>query len=152
MAFRLTPGLGVALLLLSCGGGSGFADREILATLAEGNYRCTSAHGHLATEEARLLAVTARLDRAAGTLVLTLADGSRRTLQFSPRPRDRWKIDCQTMNSHIREETADISPQPLLMESLSFPTPVAYAKCAATRMILSNGADDLSQYLVLDLQ
>lgn len=142
----------VPLLVLGGCSGSGFSDREVLASLTAGTYKVVSGRGYSPAEEARILAITARLDRDSNQLVITLSDGTQRGLQFTPRPQAQWKTDCYTMNSHIREECADLSPRPLLLESLAFATPVVYAKCAANRMILADGVNDDSRFLVLDLQ
>lgn len=150
---RMLPILAVIpVLLLGACSGSGGGDREVLVSLVAGTYKVVSGRGYPASEEARILAITARLDRSRNQLVLTLADGSQRSLLFTPRPLAQWKTDCYTMNSHVREECADLSPRPLEIESLAFATPVAYAKCAPTRMILAEGVNDDSRWLALDLQ
>ena len=120
--------------------------------LAEGTYRVVFGHGYQAADEARLLAVTARLDRATNQVVFTLADGSQQMLAFSPRPRSQWQPDCRTMSSRALDEVADLSPAPLRLESLSFLTPLVYAKCTPSRMILANDLDDMSTFLALDLE
>ncbi len=140
------------LLALACGGPSGSADREVLATLATGTYKATAGRGYAPAEQARVLAVTARLDRSARKLVFTFADGSQRSMDFTPRPQAQWKTDCYTMASHVREETADLGPGALQIESMQFRTPVVYAKCGPNRMILGNGLDDEGFFLSLDLQ
>ncbi len=125
---------------------------EYPVALAEGTYRVSFGRGYQAADEARLLAVTARLDRATSQVVFTLADGSRQVLAFSPRPRSQWQPDCFTMSSHNLDEVADLSPAPLRLESLSFLTPLVYAKCTKTRMILANDVNDTSTFLALDLE
>ena len=120
--------------------------------LAEGTYRVVFGQGYQAADEARLLAVTARLDRATNQIVFTLADGSQQMLAFSPRPRSQWQPDCFTTSSHSLDEVADLSPAPLRLESLSFLTPLVYAKCTPSRMILANDIDGMSKFLALDLE
>lgn len=103
------------------------------ARLSEGTYRVVYGDGYEAADEARLLAVRARLDRATGQLVFTMAEGSQQTLAFSPRPREQWEPDCFTMASHFENEVADLSPRPLQVESLTFATPIVFAKCSRLR-------------------
>lgn len=125
---------------------------EYPVALAEGTYRVTFGQGYQAADEARLLAVLARLDRATNQIVFTLAGGSQQVLAFSPRPRSQWHGDCRTMSSFARDEVADLSPAPLRLESLSFLTPLVYAKCTPSRMILANDIDGMSTFLALDLE
>jgi hypothetical protein len=47
---------------------------------------------------------------------------------------------------------ADLSPAPLRLESLSFLTPLVYAKCTPSRMILANDIYEMSTLLALDLE
>jgi hypothetical protein len=126
--------------------------KEYPVALAEGTYRVAFGRGYPAADEALLLAVTARLDRATNQVVFTLADGSRQVLAFSPRPRSEWQPDCFTMASHSLDEVSDLSPAPLRLESLTFPTPLVYAKCTKTRMILANAVNDTATFLALDLE
>jgi hypothetical protein len=145
--------LGVALSLWTLGA-TGCADARKdpqAVALAAGPYRVASGGGYQASDEPLFLATTARLDRAASRLVLTLADGSERSLGFAPRPEERWLADCYTMASHTLSEVADITPAPLDLYSLHLATPVAYAKCSPNRMILANAPGDESTFLVLDL-
>ena len=147
---RLLP-----VLLLACLTGCGEERRglnEYPVALAEGTYRVVFGQGYEAADEARLLAVTARLDRATNQVVFTLANGSQRVLAFAPRPRSQWQPDCFTMSSHALDEVADLSPAPLRMESLTFLTPLVYAKCTPSRMILANDIDDMYIFLALDLE
>ena len=96
--------------------------------------------------------MTARLERATNQIAFTLANGAQQMLAFSPRPRSQWQPDCRTMSSRALDEVADLSPAPLQLESLSFVTPIVYAKCTSSRMILANDIDDLSTFLALDLE
>ena len=147
---RLLPVLLLACLI-GCGEESGSLN-EYPVALAEGTYRVVFGQGYEAADEARLLAVTARLDRATNQVVFTLANGSQQVLAFAPRPRSQWQPDCFTMSSHALDEVADLSPAPLRMESLTFLTPLVYAKCTPSRMILANDIDDMSIFLALDLE
>jgi hypothetical protein len=143
------------VLLLAWLTGCGEESRSLVeypVALAEGTYRVAFGQGYPAADEARLLAVTARLDRATNQVVFTLADGSQQVLALSPRPRSQWQPDCFTMSSHALDEVADLSPAPLRMESLTFLTPLVYAKCTPSRMILANDIDDMSIFLALDLE
>jgi hypothetical protein len=143
------------VLLLACLTGCGEERgslNEYPVALAEGTYRVAFGRGYQAADEDRLLAVTARLDRATNQVVFTLANGSQQTLAFSPRPRSQWQPDCRTMSSRALDEVADLSPAPLQLESLTFVTPIAYAKCTPSRMILANDIDELSPFLALDLE
>lgn len=120
----------------------------------EGTYR-VSFGAYPPAERARFEAVTARLDRAAGQVVFTMADGSQQVLAFTPRPRGEWRADCYTMASHHLVEVADLSPAPLQIESLTFETPLVFAMCSRTRMILANALPDPdlgSVHLGLDLE
>jgi len=147
---RMAAALGTALALAACDADE---DRVYTASLADGTYRVVGGNGFAPADEARLLAVTARLDRANERLVFTMADGSQQTSLFSPRPRDRWQPDCFTTSSHYSNEVADLSPAPLQIESLTFATPVVFAKCGPRRMILADAPDDESSvWLALDLQ
>ena len=56
------------------------------------------------------------------------------------------------MSSRALDEVADLSPALLRLESLSFLTPLVYAKCTPTRMILANDVDEMATFLVLDLE
>jgi hypothetical protein len=145
----------VPVLLLSwltgCGEESGSLN-EYPVVLAEGTYRVAFGQGYPAADEARLLTVTARLDRATNQVVFTLADGSQQVLAFSPRPRSQWQPDCRTMSSRALDEVADLSPAPLRLESLSFLTPLVHAKCTPSRMILANDVDETSTFLAFDLE
>ncbi len=125
---------------------------EYPVALAEGTYRVAFGQGYQAADEDRLLAVTARLDRATNHIVFTLANGSQQMLAFSPRPRSQWQPDCRTMSSRALDEVADLSPAPLQLESLTFVTPIVYAKCTPSRMILANDLDGTSTFLALDLE
>lgn len=137
-----------ACLLLACGASD---DRVDPAVLADGSYHVAFGAGYAAQDEARVLAITARLDRTAGTLVLTLADASQKALAFAPRSVERWQADCFTMSSHSLDEVADLAPAPLQLESLTFATPVAYAKCSPRRMILANAPGEEATFLAFDL-
>ena len=125
-----SPAVIGGLFLIAFLTGCGQADRIYPAALADGTYRVVYGKGYLPADEALVLAVTARLDRATNRLVLTMANGARQTLTVSFRPRDQWQPDCYTMASHSLNEVADLSPAPLQLESLTFATPVVYAKCA----------------------
>ena len=126
--------------------------KEYPVALADGTYRVAFGQGYEAADETRLLAITARLDRATNQLVFTLADGSKQVLAFSARPRSQWQPDCRTMSTYALDEVADLSPAPLRLESLSFLTPLVYAKCTPSRMILANDTNGISTFLALDLE
>ncbi len=152
--FRGSPRAGLvalvaALALAACHGG----DRVDPVMLSDGAYRVVSGSGFPPADEARLLAVTAQLDRSGGRLVLTLADGSQLQLDFTPRPRDAWRQDCYAMSSHASNEVADLSPAPLQVESLTFANPVVFPKCQPGRMILADGTGaEAPPLLVFDHQ
>ncbi len=122
------------------------------AVLSDGTYRVAYGQGYAAADEPHLLAVTARLDRGAKQLVLTMADGSQQRLTFSPRPTEQWQPDCATLDGHVLDEVADLAPAPLRLESMTFETPLVYAKCGPRRMILARALGDESFGLVFDLQ
>ena len=137
--------------LSGCGEERGIVN-EYPVVLVDGTYRVAFGQGYQATDETRLLAVTARLDRAMNQIVFTLANGSQQVLAFSPRPRIQWQPDCVTMSSRALDEVADLSPAPLQLESLTLVTPIVHAKCTSSRMILANDIDDTSTFLALDLE
>ncbi len=140
-----------AVALAACDLGT--PERVYPASLESGTYHAVFGEGYAPEDEARVLAITAQLDRTAGTLVFTRFDGSQAVLQFSPRPREEWQPDCYTMASHALDEVADLSPAPLQLESLTFATPLVFAKCSPTRMILSDTPDETaSGWLAFDLQ
>jgi hypothetical protein len=120
--------------------------------IPEGTYRVAFGQGYSPEDEARLLALTARVDRIGGQVVFTMADGSQQALAFSPRPRSQWQPACFTMSSHSLNEVADLAPAPLRLESLAFLTPVVFAYCSPTRMILANDAMSPSVFLAFDLR
>ncbi|HEX9051139.1 MAG TPA: hypothetical protein VF841_11465 [Anaeromyxobacter sp.] len=123
-------------------------------SLSSGTYRAVYGAGYAPGDEARVLAITATLDRAALRLVFTLADASRVELALAPRAPERWQPDCYTMTSHVLEEVADLSPAPLQLESMTFATPLVFAKCGPGRMILADTTDEASAttWLAFDLQ
>jgi hypothetical protein len=146
---RFSATLVLGILLLSLGSGCG--KEEIPEySLADGAYRVSFGQGYAASDEARLLAMTARLDRASSRLVFTLADGTEQVLTFSPRPRSKWMPDCYTMSSHVLDEVADLAPAPLQLESLIFATPIVFAKCGPSRMILASDGGQETTFLALD--
>lgn len=125
---------------------------EYPAVLAEGTYRVVFGRGYEQADEARFLAVTAQLDRAAGEITFMLSDGSHQTLSFTPRPESEWPVDCVTMKDQARDEIADLAPAPLVIETLTFTTPVVYAKCCSNWMVVANGFGEQETFLRLDLQ
>jgi hypothetical protein len=139
----------VLALVASCGDKG---DTVQPVALSDGRYRVAFARGYAPADEARVLAITARLDRTAGQLVLTLADGSDRTLALSPRPQSEWQPDCATMGGHVVEEVAELAPAPLELEALSFATPVVFPKCGTARMILADAPRDEATFVAFDLQ
>jgi hypothetical protein len=147
-ARALLLGLVLAAFLGACGRGN-VAQPVVLS---EGTYRVVFGQGYPPADEARLLAITAHLDRASGLLVFSLANGSQQSLTFVPRPQSGWFSDCYTMVSHALNEVADLAPAPLQLESMSFVTPVVYPRCTAQRMILSNAPGNETTFLALDLQ
>jgi hypothetical protein len=123
------------------------------AALADGTYHVAFGSGYAPADEPAVLAVTAQLRRAEGRLVFTMRDGSQRTMVFSPRPLERWQPDCFTMGNHVLDEVADLSPAPLHVESLTFATPLVFAKCGPRRMILADAPDGAGPaWLAFDLQ
>ena len=54
------------------------------------------------------------------------------------------------MGDFVKDETADVSPAPLRLESMTFATPLVYAKCGPTRMILSDSLDEQGAFLIFD--
>lgn len=153
-----TSALAGVLALAACAGDNGGPrpSQVTWAALGDGTYHVSGGQGFDPAAASSLLAVTAQLDRAAGRLVLTLADGSHRTLGFSPRDRSAWQADCVTgaggPPSSVMCEIADLSPAPLQLETLRFATPLVYAKCSPTRMILADRPDEVSAgaFLILD--
>ena len=115
------------------------------ASLADGTYRVSDPGQPPAVQ-----AITARLDRAAGQLTFTLADRSVVVTAFAPRPSTQWHGDCTTMASHWQDEVADLTPAPLSLEALTFPTPLVFAKCSPDRMILASDLTEQGTILVLD--
>jgi len=81
--------------------------------------------------------IIAEVDRKSETVVFTLADGSKKTLNIAPRPKEKWQGDCATMNSSVLCEVADLSPGSLELASLTFKAPLLYAKCSRERLIVS---------------
>jgi hypothetical protein len=132
--------------------GCGQRNVEFPVSLADGTYRVTGAIGSPASDQARLLAVTATLDRASGRMVFTLADGSTQALDVTFLPRSGWAPDCPTMASHTLNEVATLAPAPLRLESLSFATPTIHPKCWSGRLLLSSGTTEAPPVLIFDLQ
>jgi hypothetical protein len=128
------------------------ADQITLVTISNGTYRAAFGQGYLPTDESKVLAVSATLDRATGRLVFTMANGSQQIRTLSFRPKSQWNADCYTMSSHTLNEVADLSPAPLRIESMSFATPVVYPKCSAQRLILSAAPGDQTSFIAFDLQ
>ncbi len=142
----------VALLVIAGCSGSEKA-QEHPVSLPDGSFRVAFVMGAPAADEARLLAMTARLDRTAGRLLLDLSDGSQRSLTVTFRPRSAWWTDCYTMSSHTLDEVADLAPAPLELEGLVFATPLIFAKCSPERMILADeGPGDGDAGVAFDLQ
>lgn len=137
----------LALLVLSACSG---AEEVTEASIMEGRYAVAFGAGYDAQDEAKILAITAQIDRSAGDVTFTLADGTTRKLRFEPRSKDQWVEDCATMNGHALDEIADLTPAPLVLESMSFATPVLYAKCGPSRIILANGHGE-DDFLAFDL-
>jgi hypothetical protein len=82
-------------------------------------------------------ALTADVDRQRETVVLTLADGSQKTLYIGSRPKEMWPGDCATFDGYVLSEVADLSPAPLVLPSVTFTAPLLYAKCGRDRLVLS---------------
>jgi hypothetical protein len=139
-----------ALLLSACS-----SDPEMTVTkaqLSDGKYAAVFGDGFAKADEQDILATTAELNRSAAQVVFTLADGTAKTFTWAPRPEAQWPGDCSTMASYIQDEVADLSPAPVELFSLKLDTPVVYAKCSATRMILCNNPLQESPALVFDIE
>ena len=124
------------------------------AQLAAGMYKVSFGFNYATADEQKILAITADLDRTGQQLVFTMQDGTKRTLVFTSRDESQWNPDCYTMNSHILCEVADLAPAPLQLESMTFDTPLVYAKCSPSRMVLSSslhGEDPSLPSLVFDI-
>jgi hypothetical protein len=150
-----TRGIAAAFALAAIAACTDATHEEVQAvSLSSGTYRAAYGAGYAPADEARVLAITATLDRAALRLVFTLADASRVEVAFAPRPPGQWKPDCYTMTSHVLDEVAELSPAPLQLESLTFATPLVFAKCRPERMILADTTDEASAttWLAFDLQ
>jgi hypothetical protein len=147
----LLPGLLLASVI-GCEGDRQEVSSEHPVAIREGTYRVAFGQGYSPADEARLLALTARVDRIGGQVMFTMADGSQQVLTFSPRPRSERQPACFTMSSHSLNEVADLSPAPLRLESLTFLTPVAFAYCAPTRMIVADDEGNPSVFLAFDLR
>lgn len=130
------------------------APNVMKAQLASGTYKVTSAANFPTQDEQQLYAITANLDRASNKLVLTLQDGSTRNLSFVPRGESQWQQDCAVMGGYALDEVADLNPVPLQLDSVNFSTPLVYAKCSSTRMILTTQlgakADSSTPALIFD--
>jgi hypothetical protein len=128
-------------------------DTEATAELADGTYKASYGHNYLPEDEQKILAITATLDRVGQKLVFTTQDGAQMILVFTPRDTSQWRGDCYTMDSHVLDEIADLTPAPLQLESMTFNTPVVYAKCSSKRMILTTNLEEESSspWLVFDL-
>jgi hypothetical protein len=122
------------------------------AELAGGTYSVTYVHGVPAAEEAWFRAMTARFDRVQRRLALTFQDGSNLTLNCTSRPATMWKRDCFTLGSYVKSEVVDLSPAPLTLGSVRLSTPLIYAKCSSTRMILSSLLEEGGPSIVFDHQ
>ncbi len=120
--------------------------REYPVLLDEGTYHFSFGAIDPA-DEARFAAVTARLDRTVGELTFTGSDGSSQTLTFTPRPRSEWVTDCWTMKDHALDELADLGPAPLVVETLTFTTPMVYAKCCSNWLVVADAYDDEGPHL-----
>ncbi len=146
----------VALLAAACIPDP-FADKVHPMTIQDGTYQVSPVPPSTEAEAAPLRALRVRIDRATRSFTLTVADGSQQALEVSFRPASEWKADCFTMASHVLEETAGLTPAPLLIEGYTFNTPMIYRMCWEGRVILSDGhpSDHVQQALpalVLDLQ
>lgn len=141
--------------ILSCSGSEDQNTPKVTkAQLATGTYKVSYGFNYAPVDEQKILAITANLDRPSQQLVLTMQDGTKRTLSFTPRNESQWIGDCATMGSYVLDEVADLTPVSLQLESMTFNTPIAYAKCSPNRMILSNTtseSDSSSPVLVFDL-
>ena len=147
--------IAAALALAAAAACTRAAHEDVQAvSLSSGTFRASYGAGYAPADEARVRAITATLDRAALRLVFTLADASHVEVAFAPRPPEQWQPDCYTMTSHVVEEVADLSPAPLQLESLTFATPLVFAKCGPERMILADTTDEAaaSTWLAFDLQ
>jgi hypothetical protein len=141
----------VFVALAACGQDRGQLGSPV--TLADGSYRALGGAGYADADAPRLMAVTAVLDRAGGRLVLTLGDGSQKVLTFTPRPKEGWQPDCFTMASHSVDEVADLSPAPLQVDTLTFTTPLVFAKCDPGHLILADAsAGETAPWLGFALQ
>lgn len=151
MTARFAFPLALSGLLVICCGRSTNSQIEYTAILADGSYRAKFGGGYDPADEPSLLAITAHLDNAGKELVFYLADGSQQTATFSSRPRSQWQKDCYTIASHSLDEVADLSPAPLqLVKSLTFNSPLAFAKCAPERMIITDDYSDGSKFIAFD--
>jgi hypothetical protein len=125
---------------------------ETKAQLSDGKYAVAFGDGFAKADEQDILGITAEVNRSSAQVVFTLADGTASTFTWAPRSEDTWPGDCATMNSAVKGEVADLSPAPVELLSLKLDTPVVYAKCSPTRMILTNNPLWERPSLVFDLQ
>jgi hypothetical protein len=128
--------------------------RVTKAQLAGGTYKVSFGFDYAIADEQKILAITANLDRTSQQLVFTMKDGTKKTTSFTPRDESQWQGDCAAMGgSYVLDEVADLAPAPLQLESMTFDTPLVYAKCSPLRMILSINTSEsgTTPMLVFDL-
>lgn len=138
------------LAVAACGLFDG--EREDPVAIPDGTFRVVDVVGVPEADRAPLLAITARVVRATGQLVFTLADSSRLTAAMAFRPKSGWERACPTMSSHSLNEVADLSPAPLQLGAVTFATPLVYVYCSPSRLILSDAFSGAGPFLVFDLQ
>lgn len=150
----VAPARTLALLLLLPAAGCGLldGDREEPVAIPDGTFRVAFVGGIPEAERGALLAVTARVERASARLVLALGDGTEQVLAAAFRPRSRWEKGCYTMASHSLNEVADLSPAPLQLGTVNFATPLVYAYCSRSRLMLADAYGGDGPFLAFDLQ
>ena len=125
-----------ALVLAGCG-----SSTANIALVADGTYNfdLSSAPGHTDAEFTGTV-LTINLTAHSATLVPT--NGAPITAALTATSRDLWISDCFTNNSHSLDEVYRIAPDPLVIGSLSIPSPVVTTKCGGRVLIgtYSNGA------------
>jgi hypothetical protein len=124
----------------------------IKAQISDGKYAVAFGDGFALEDEQDIRAIRAEVNRSAGQVVFTLADGTAKTFVFKPRPEDQWMGDCAAMGTYVNDEVADLSPAPVELLSLKLDTPVVYAKCSPERMILTKSLAQEGPALVFDRQ
>ena len=85
-----------------------------------------------------LQGVTIDVDTEELAATLHLADGSQSALTLTELPKDEWIEDCWTSDSYTLAQAFAISPDPVVIDTLSIANPLLTTKCGANLMLQSD--------------